>query len=126
MTNPNDECWEHVLDFPAYEVSDMGRIRYKNGRIKKPQLNRNGYLYVILWDKPRYKSWQVHRLVLSVFTAPRDRTWDACHNNGLRYDNRMENLRWATRKENEADKITHGTQAIGDRNGMRKKCLIRK
>lgn len=127
MTNPN-EIWLLVPDFPAYEVSDMGQVRYRNGKIKTPQLNKNGYLYVILWKRPAYKAWQIHRLVLSVFTAPRTKEYDACHNNGVRTDNRMENLRWATRKDNEADKIKHGTQAIGDRNGMRRRklCLIPK
>jgi hypothetical protein len=45
---------------------------------------------------------------------------DAAHRNGDRQDNRPENLRWATRAENEYDKRALGRANIGDRNGQAK------
>lgn len=39
---------------------------------------------------------------------------DVAHNDGTRTNNRPENLRWATRQENHADKVIHGTQLRGD------------
>jgi len=42
------------------------------------------------------------------------------HNNGVPDDNRAENLRWATRKENHADIQKHGTHIKGERNGRAK------
>jgi len=39
-----------------------------------------------------------------------------CHNNGNAEDNRLENLRYATPKENEADKLIHGTSRRGENN----------
>jgi DNA invertase Pin-like site-specific DNA recombinase len=42
---------------------------------------------------------------------------EAAHNNGIRSNNHLSNLRWATRASNEADKRTHGTMAVGERHG---------
>jgi hypothetical protein len=41
--------------------------------------------------------------------------YHAAHANGDSLDNRAENLSWKTPKENEADKIAHGTSNRGDR-----------
>jgi len=38
-----------------------------------------------------------------------------CHNNGMKIDNHVENLRYGTPAENESDKAAHGTKLIGER-----------
>lgn len=40
------------------------------------------------------------------------------HNNGVRDDNRLENLRWDTQSNNVADKLAHGTIQRGETHGM--------
>jgi HNH endonuclease len=40
-----------------------------------------------------------------------------CHANGIRNDNRLDNIRWGTAKENNAEKLLHGTAQRGERNG---------
>lgn len=131
MTNPNDPAsrWRPVPDFEGrYEVSDSGTIRSltsgggirRTPKIKKPSLNRGGYHMVVLGNRQRCKGWTIHRLVLTAFVGPMPSNIDGCHNNGIRTDNRLENLRWATRAENEADKIAHGTKTVGEKNGFSK------
>lgn len=44
----------------------------------------------------------------------------ACHGNGNKFDNRLQNLRWGTRSENEKDKIDHGTKLQGERHHQAK------
>lgn len=39
----------------------------------------------------------------------------SAHNNGLRTDCRLVNLRWDTQKNNIADKYKHGTAQVGER-----------
>jgi hypothetical protein len=116
------ERWIPIPGHPDYEVSDQGRVRSldrivyrKNGnylltgRILKPsksgQLGKD-YLAVSL-GRGHYKT--VHRLVLESFVGPCPGGLEACHSNGDRHDNRLNNLRWDTRSANNLDKNAHGT-----------------
>ena len=74
----------------------------------KPKLHR-GYQYVSLQQGPRIKQKQVHRLVLETFVEPCPEGMECCHNNGIRTDNKLENLRWDTKSNNSIDSIKHGT-----------------
>ena len=62
----------------------------------------------------------VHRLVLEAFVGPCPEGLEACHSPDRdRTNNRLSNLRWGTREDNEADKVAHGTGAKGETHGMR-------
>jgi hypothetical protein len=56
----------------------------------------------------------VHKLVLEAFRGKAPLGKECAHNNGVRHDNRLTNLRWATRVENFADKRKHGTRLWGE------------
>ena len=59
--------------------------------------------------------------VCAAFHGPRPSPQHvACHNNGIRSDNRAINLRWATQKENIHDKYDHGTMGFGEKNPFAK------
>ncbi len=105
---------------PGYWVSNMGRViamRSKPGTVMTPEVDRDGYLRVAFWDGARYRKHLIHRLVLTAFVGPPEKGQVAAHNNGVRCDNALDNLRWATQEENVADKVRHGTQQIGSRHG---------
>lgn len=117
-TSPDDSTVEYraIPGHPQYEAGTNGTIRslvYSN----KPRLlkasKRNGYPSVSLG---RGLVATVHRLVLETFVGPCPAGMEACHNNGNRNDSRLSNLRWDTRKNNHADKRTHGTHQSGDKN----------
>jgi len=117
------ETWVQVIDFPEYEVSDLGRVRRVasargavSGCVLRPYQS-NGYLKVTLTANGRRRKAAVHRLVLESFSGKPVPGLECCHGNGVRSDNRLENLRWASRSENMQDAKKHGTAAIGERNG---------
>ena len=91
-----------------YEVSDQGRVRsfarYKSGRILRPGRMPQGHMSVALG---RGNSQCVHKLVLLTFVGPAPDRHECCHNNGDPSDNRLENLRWGTRSENNIDAVQH-------------------
>ncbi|MGO1563156.1 MAG: HNH endonuclease signature motif containing protein [Actinomycetaceae bacterium] len=104
-----DEEWRRVADLP-YSVSSLGRLssdRY--GRILEPTVRPTGYAQATLAHRRSVTYRLVHRLVLEAFIGPCPEGMEACHNNGNRTDNRLENLRWDTRLANAHDAIRHGT-----------------
>jgi predicted XRE-type DNA-binding protein len=94
----------------------MGRVIGAMGQIMKPALTSVGYPSV---QVGKLKTRLIHRMVLETFD-PENESDNACHNNGIRHDNRLENLRWDTWSGNFSDKNEHGTSPRGERNGHAK------
>ncbi|MBB3082309.1 hypothetical protein FHR93_000490 [Geodermatophilus sabuli] len=89
-------------EFPAYEVSDYGRLRkWRTGRVMRPTPQyRGSHLPVLLTrDGQRHPTWPC-RLVLEVFGSPcPSSSHEALHGDGDRTNNHLDNLRWATPQE---------------------------
>lgn len=120
------EEWRPVEGWP-YEVSNLGRVRRaidsprrsgtSPGYVLTPHGNKRGYLSVGLRDRRGERhTIDVHRLVANAFLGPRPTNrHDVAHNDGNPANNAIGNLRWATRAENMADCIAHGTARRGER-----------
>ena len=96
------EKWKSINE--EYDVSNLGRIRRtKNNETKylKPEVLKKGYLRVSIWENGVRKRMLVHRLVAQMFIPNKDKTKTQIdHINNNTSDNRVENLRWVTPKEN--------------------------
>jgi len=79
-----------------------------------------GYAFVGLTRHGTQFNRKVPRLVLDAFICSCPEGMEACHNNNIRDDDRLDNLRWDTHKANCADKKRHGTAQTGDNNPMAK------
>ena len=94
------EKWRDVVGYEGlYEVSSLGRIK-RNGRIKKPHVDHGGYLTVWLSKHSVQKCLKVHRIVAIAFIPNPKNKATVNHINGVKTDNRVENLEWATHSEN--------------------------
>lgn len=107
------EKWASFLDY-SYEVSSTGKVVriLKNGRRKfmKPSpFDDSGYLRVTLTKRGVPKTIRVHRMVLMSF-APCEgmESLEINHINGIKTDNRLENLEWVTRKQNAEHAVNLG------------------
>lgn len=118
------EIWKQIPGFPDYEVSDSGRVRrpepHRNSwcepnHVLAPSKKRNGYLQYALVSALGYTKYVgAHTLVLAAFVGPRPSEDHECaHFDGDKQNNRLTNLRWATRIENMADRDRHGTTYRG-------------
>lgn len=125
------EVWKTYPVCKDYAVSNMGRVKryertyvrsdgYKTTikeKILNTPLNQDGYPRARLKDRHVF----VHRMVLETFVGPKpSEIHQACHNNGIPTDNRVENLRWDDPKNNVRDRIRHGTYQIGEKNHQNK------
>lgn len=124
----SEEKWKVIPDFADYAVSDHGNVKRvrdaktsKSGRLLRLFTHKSGYVGVILRRDGRSVTHYAHSLVLTAFVCPRPtKSHQAAHVNGVRNDNRIGNLRWATPLENCADKKIHGTDQVGMKHHMRK------
>ena len=92
-----DEIWKKIENHENYSVSNLGKIRNDiTGRFLKGTLHNEGYLRVCL-DRKHYL---IHRLIAIAFIDNPDNKLFVDHINGIKIDNRIENLRWATGTEN--------------------------
>ena len=105
--------FRNVAAFPGYRISSAGVVIGLKGKRLKSQ-DANGYRAVCLQREGRDVKTYVHILVCSAFHGSRPEGYEVAHLNGIRSDNRAENLRWATRAENHHDKRGHGTHREGE------------
>lgn len=119
---------EEIKGFPNYFVSNVGEVyskiissRNQYGELKMltPCVDTTGYPFVNLHkDKKRFKR-HVHRLVAEAFIPNPENKCDVNHKNGIRTDNRVENLEWNTRSEN----ILHSYRVLHRKPGHTKAVL---
>lgn len=103
-----EEIWKDVPN-TNYMASSLGNVRHKKG-IKNRKVFNNGHGYLsFVTNTDGYKINYVHRFVLMAFDYREDHPGlDANHIDFNRSNNRVENLRWDTRKDNINYSITNG------------------
>jgi len=104
----NKEIWKPLKGYEKiYKISSLGRIKIiKTGKFKKPYHTKSGYDQVSLTKNKVDKKPFVHRLVAYTFGKLKslDSKLHVDHINRIRDDNRLDNLRVATCKENNSNK----------------------
>lgn len=115
--------FKYVDEFADYLINDKGIIisrKFNKIKILKQHTDSRGYLRCNLHKNGIKYPQKIHRLVLETFRGkPRD--GEECrHLNGIKTDNRLENLWWGTPKENARDRRKHGDQPMGERSGKSK------
>lgn len=121
--------WKPVVGHEEfYEVSDSGVVRslprklygrvtgkvtIREARVKELQVHRCGYLKVWLKGVGKRKMYFVHRLVASAFIENEENRPQVNHKDGNKKNNCVENLEWATAKENIQHAYREGLNSNG-------------
>lgn len=117
------EVYACIDGFPNYLVSSHGRVitirKYNNGKYercfkeRKQQINYKGYKIIRLYNKGKYKTFSVHRLVAQAFISNPDNKPQVNHIDENKQNNHVYNLEWMNNEEN----ARYGTRGkrIGDK-----------
>jgi hypothetical protein len=93
------EIWKEVKVYPDYKISNLGQVKNKHGKVLV-SINNHGYATLKLFKGNKPKRFSIHRLVAEAFIPNHENKETVNHINSIRNDNRVENLEWATPKEN--------------------------
>ena len=105
------EKFREIKDYENYLVSDQGRVfNFKFKKFLKPLKNQYGYFRVNLWKNGIVKTHRIHRLVALAFIPNMFGKRTVNHIDGIKTNNYVENLEWATDKENNQHAWGNGLQ----------------
>lgn len=106
-----NEVWKPIIGYEGlYEISNIGRVKslnkvrvngvWYNEKIIRPKPNKDIYHRVELSKNGKRRIIGVHQLIGWSFIPNPENKPNINHKNGIRNDNRVENLEWCTQKEN--------------------------
>lgn len=137
-----EEIWKDIPGYEGYyQVSNMGRVksvermtpvimtdgrspyvRRKREEIKTtPVYGNGGYCQIMLYKCNVGKMFQVHRLVCIAFLPNPNGLPCVNHKNGIKTDNRLDNLEWCSYSDN----LLHSIHVLGkkDNHGKQVVCI---
>jgi hypothetical protein len=102
---------EYIL--PHLTLYEDGRLyNHKTKKFKKWTKDTNGYMKTKIWVNGKHKNVHQHRLIAEQFIDNTENKKQVNHKNGIKHDNRIENLEWVTQSENGKHSFANGLQKV--------------
>lgn len=107
LFDKDDELSEKEYLSKYYDISNNGVVtRKSDGKVLKGAIGPKGYIYIRLKspnfsiNKDKRKNYKIHRLVAMFYLSDYSELLQVNHKNGIKTDNRVENLEMVTNKQN--------------------------
>jgi len=101
------KIWKDIEGYEGlYQISNLGNVKSlianmnRRKRLLKAKFEKDNYAYVSLYKNKIAKNKKIHRLVAQHFISNPENKLEVNHKNGIKTDNRVDNLEWCTRSEN--------------------------
>jgi len=104
---------EEWKKYKEYQISSWGNVKGKFGRLMKPAKTTRGYLQVNIYEEGVVKKMLVHRLVALCFLDNPDNKEFVDHIDGNILNNKVENIRWATKSQNCMNRVKASNNTSG-------------
>lgn len=119
------EEWKDIPSYEGYyQISTDRRVKSLKRYVEHPRFGRQlvhekiikshrnyrGYVIVLLSKNTIKKTLQIHKLMALAFLPNPECKKTINHKNGIRHDNRLDNLEWATNSENQKHAFKYGKQ----------------
>lgn len=101
----------NIKGYDGYTITTAGEVfstKYRQKRQLKPRINSRGYMYVNLSKNGKYKSYRIHCLVANAFIPNPKNLPEINHIDGNKLNNKIDNLEWCTRGQNQKHAFRHG------------------
>ena len=137
------ENFKAIKGYENYEVSDLGNVRSVDRMIKrtdgqerfiegKPLKTQydaaSGRPIIRLYDSKTKKgrTFKISRLVMLTFVGERPDGMEICHSNGDHTDDRLVNLRYGSRSDNQIDILKHSNKCAAGKLSIEQVIEIRR
>jgi hypothetical protein len=108
-----------VIENSNYVINLNGNLlNLKTNKFKKWTKDTNGYIKTQIWINGIPKNVHQHRLLAKYFIENKFNKSQVNHINGIKHDNRIENLEWVTQSENTLHSFANGLQQVTKPNMM--------
>lgn len=114
--NETKELIEEWKEYNGYKVSNYGKVINKSGKYLKSEPNKDGYVHTSIKGINGKRLHGMHRIVATVFLDNIDNLPEVNHKDGVKHNNRVDNLEWCTKKENQQHEVKVLQQRNGDKN----------
>jgi hypothetical protein len=105
-----------IQGFADYLATDNEIFSNKYGRLRKLKqcLDKDGYYTVSVMNNSKKTTKRVHRLIAIAYLPNPENKKTVNHVNGIKTDNRIVNLEWATHSENSQHSVDIGLSPKGE------------